>query len=292
MRRIGALAMALLLGASVLAGCGKENGSASEAAAQEQTSESFEVTTKELDLKSGDNKIYGMMYTPEDGKEKHPTVILCHGFNTNADMVDIYGKAWAKKGYLCYAFDFCGGSLGSRSDGSTTEMSVLTEVQNLSDVMDQVKELDQVDSSNLFLMGQSQGGFVAALTAAKRADEVRALVLYFPALSIPDGRRSLYSSLDEVPDEEETMGMKIGRIYTEDVYDMDPYSEITKYHGDVLICHGDKDQVVDLSYSEKAVEAYDHAELKVIPYAEHGFQAKTAKQATEYTLEFLDAHVN
>ena len=73
---------------------------------------------------------------------------------------------------------------------------------------------------------------------------------------------------------------------------MDAYEEISKYHGDVLICHGDKDQVVDLSYSEKAVEAYDNAELKVIEYAEHGFQAKTAKKATEYTLEFLDAHVN
>lgn len=290
MKKLRVIAMAILLGASVLAGCGKNTATVNESAAA--SSESISVTAEEFDLTSDGKKIYGMMYKPEDGKEKHPTVVLCHGYNTNADMLDGYGKSWAKKGYLCYAFDFCGGSIGSRSEGSSLDMSVLTEVQNLSDVMDQLLALDYVDSSNFFLMGQSQGGFVAALTAAKRSEEVKALVLYFPALSIPEGRRALYSSLDEVPDEEEIMGMTIGRKYTEDAFNLDAYEEISKYHGDVLICHGDKDQVVDLSYSEKAVEVYDHAELKVIEYAEHGFQAKTAKKATEYTLEFLDAHLD
>ncbi len=290
MKKIGAIAMSVLLGVSILTGCGKETNAANAAATTE--SSSISITTEEYDLTSDGKKLYGMMYKPEDGKDKYPTVIMCHGYNTNADMVDNYGKAWAKKGYLCYAFDFCGGSIGSRSEGSSLDMSVLTEAQNLMDVMDQLSELDYVDTSNLFLMGQSQGGFVAAYTAAQRSEQVKALVLFFPALSIPDGRRSLYSSIDEVPDEEDIMGMTIGRRYTEDVYDMDVYAEISKYHGDVLICHGDKDQVVDLSYSEKAVEAYDNADLKVIPYAEHGFQAKTAKQAIEYTLEFLDAHVN
>jgi len=35
-------------------------------------------------------------------------------------------------GYLTYTFDFCGGSvIKGKSDGLTTEMSVLTEVKDL-----------------------------------------------------------------------------------------------------------------------------------------------------------------
>lgn len=60
----------------------------------------------------------------------------------------------------------------------------------------------------------------------------------------------------------------------------------------MLICHGDKDTLVDLSYSERAVEAYDNAELKVIKYGEHGFQGKLAREAAGLTVEFLQAHTN
>ena len=42
-----------------------------------------------------------------------------------------YAKALAKKGYAVYCFDFCGGSPGSRSSGSTLEMSIFTEQKDL-----------------------------------------------------------------------------------------------------------------------------------------------------------------
>lgn len=97
--------------------------------------------------------------------------------------------------------------------------------------------------------------------------------------------------MEDIPDEEfESMGVPLGAIYAKDARSFDIYEEIGKYKGDVLICHGDKDTLVDLSYSEKAVAVYDSAELKVIQYGEHGFQGKLAREATGYTVEFLQAH--
>ena len=72
----------------------------------------------------------------------------------------------AKLGYAAYCFDFCGGSvMGSKSDGKTTDMSVLTEVADLEAVIAHIRSLPY--TGNKPLMGCSQGGFVSAITAAK-----------------------------------------------------------------------------------------------------------------------------
>ena len=52
------------------------------------------------------------------------------------DTVRQYAKAMAEMGYVSYCFDFCGGCvIKGKSDGSTTEMSVLTEVKDLEAVI-------------------------------------------------------------------------------------------------------------------------------------------------------------
>ncbi|MNI86495.1 Prolyl oligopeptidase family protein [compost metagenome] len=61
-------------------------------------------------------------------------------------------------------------------------MTVLTECEDLKAVMDYVKSLSYVDANQVTLMGFSQGGFISALTAAQRANEVEALILPFPGV--------------------------------------------------------------------------------------------------------------
>jgi hypothetical protein len=60
-------------------------------------------------------------------KEKEgilPAVILCHGFMANEKMCKDYARLFAGMGYAAFTFDFCGGGLGSRSDGKSRDMSV------------------------------------------------------------------------------------------------------------------------------------------------------------------------
>ena len=62
-------------------------------------------------------------------------------------------------GYAAYCFDFCGGSDKSKSGGSTDDMTVFTEVEDLRAVVKTVKSLGYVEPSEVYLLGSSQGGF-------------------------------------------------------------------------------------------------------------------------------------
>jgi pimeloyl-ACP methyl ester carboxylesterase len=191
-----------------------------------------------------------------------------------------------------YCFDFCGGSHQSKSDGKTTDMSVFTEKSDLEAVIAMMKNQDFVDSNNLFLMGLSQGGMVSAMTAADQPDAIRGLILLYPAFVISGSAQQNYKSIDEIPDELQFMWMRIGRRYYEDIWDYDVYGHIGAYNHDVLLIHGDRDELVPVSYSQRAVGVYPSAELKIIPGAGHGFSGKAAEQAISYMYEYIQTHLN
>lgn len=101
---------------------------------QEQTEqEALPVYTyrqQEIELENQGQKIYGIAYIPENEREKVPLVICAHGLGGSYRSNAAYAKQLASHGIAAYCFDFRGGG-GSRSDGDTTEISVMTEVSDL-----------------------------------------------------------------------------------------------------------------------------------------------------------------
>ncbi|MCM1228136.1 MAG: lysophospholipase [Clostridium sp.] len=91
-----------------------------------------------------------------------------------------YAEELAQHDIAAYCFDFRGGG-GNRSDGNTTEMSVMTEVSDLETIIIDAVEWDFVDDNRIILFGESQGGIVSAITAARHNDEVAGLILAYPA---------------------------------------------------------------------------------------------------------------
>lgn len=101
-------------------------------------------------IRHHNREIYGVSYIP-DNKEKYPIVIFSHGFNgTNIDF-ESNSEYLAANGIGAYCFDFCGGSINSKSDLKTSEMSIFTEKEDLCAVIDTIKDLDNVDNNNIFL---------------------------------------------------------------------------------------------------------------------------------------------
>ena len=234
--------------------------------------------------------IRGTEYRPEGANL--PIAIVCHGFMAWQDTVRQYCKLLAEIGYCAYCFDFCGGSVlnKGKSDGKTTEMSVLTEVQDLEAVIKYAQGLPY-NSKDILLMGCSQGGFVSALTAAKHPGLVNKLVLFYPALCIPDDARAgkmMFAKFDpqSIPEIVNCGPMKLGRCYVKDVIDMDPIEEIKSYFGPVLIAHGTKDRIVKLDYSRQAQQAYPNAKLHIIEGGAHGFGKKHDAIAMEHLRNF------
>lgn len=255
------------------------------------SSERFcEYETQELSTQRNGKEIYGVITVPQNAGDRMPAVIFSHGFGGTHSVGTQYAQALAEKGYVVYCFDFCGGSPSSQSDGSTLEMSIFTEQADLEAVISMIQGLDYVDSDNLFLMGTSQGGVVSAITGAAHPEEIRGMVLLYPAFVLVDRANELFQSRDEIPDTYYFMWMDVGRAYFELLLDYDIYREIAAYDKDVLLIHGDADHIVPLSYSEQAIAAYPSAQLKVIPGGGHGFYGEDAQQTISYIQEYLETH--
>lgn len=242
--------------------------------------------------------IRGTEYRPAG--DHLPAAIVSHGFMANQDTVRHYAKQLAEIGYAAYCFDFNGGSVaGSKSDGKTTEMSVLTEVMDLEAVIDYVASLPYIDGARVLLMGCSQGGFVSALAAARRKAQVSRLVLFYPALCIPDDARAgkmMFARFDphNVPERINCGPMKLGKRYVTDVLEMDPFAEIMPYPGPVLIVHGTKDDIVHPDYARRAYEAYRGRPdtdapvyLEMIEGGGHGFSKSHDAVAMERLIQFI-----
>jgi hypothetical protein len=243
---------------------------------------------REISCTSNGHRLYGEVFIPRS-PGKHPAVIMSHGYNgTHAGfyaMVDTL----ARMGYVCCCYDFAGGSVYSRSEGRTVDMTLFTERQNLLDVIDMVRKWDFVDKENIFLLGESQGGCVSALAAPYAADKINSIVLVFPALCIPDDGFALFPTRESVPDTVTIMGMLLGRSFYEPFYDdFDIYQEIAGYQGNVLIVHGTEDSLVKPEYAAKASNVYDRCELHLIFGAGHGFwKPEHRKLYYGYVIDFL-----
>ncbi len=248
----------------------------------------YEVAVEELSIPNGENTIYSKIYKP-DAEGQYPAIILCHGYNgTNNDFVTEC-KLYAENGYVAYAFDFCGGSVSSKSTGETSDMTLFTEKSDLIAVFNYIAELDAVDASQIVLFGGSQGGMVASLAAEELADRIIGLALYYPAFCIPDNWRDNYPDLDTVPDTFDFWGMTLGREFVVSIHDFYTFDEIGDLDKPVLILQGDQDNIAPLSYAEQAAELYENAELVVMEGEGHGFSATGAKTAREKVLDFLDS---
>ncbi len=232
-------------------------------------------------------RIYGELRIPEsDGPV--PLIILSHGFGSNSAEQQDYADAFFSHGLATYNFDFCGGGSTSRSEGTLLEMSVLTEAEDLNAVVDCFKGDPRFSAICLF--GASQGGFVSAYVAARRPGDIGCVVLEFPAIVIQDDAKARRNPDGTFPETSNALGITIGRKYSEDAVSFDLYAMLGDYPGPVLILHGDRDPIVPLCYSKRAVEAFPKAELIVIPGQGHGFTGSVRTEAMENEARFFKVH--
>ena len=260
LKLLGTLLAAVLLGA-----CGLliENAEAPTTTTVQETTQAPRVevkadgtfTQKEYTFVSNGKKIYARAYIP-DVQGPVPLVVYSHGLGASVEHDEEVQKTLAKSGVAVFSFEFAGGSSSTspKSEGATTEMSVLTELQNLRDALQFASSLPFVKADRIYLMGSSQGGFVSALMAQEAANLAGVFLLY-PAFSLPDDIRSSFPKLEEAPETFNLLGTKISKKYLVDVYPIDAYEGLSKITAPVHIYHGADDFIVPITASKKAVKA-------------------------------------
>lgn len=249
----------------------------------------YDVAVRKYPVRADGHTLYGELLTPKGKVGPLPTVICCHGFGSSYKLCkDTMGMCLAKSGYQVYCFDFYGGSKKSKSGGTMLEMSIFTEREDLSAVIDAIYDLPEVDEKHLYLLGESQGGCVAGITAPGKKDKLKAMILYYPAFCIPEDAQKKFASVDDIPQVSKTFKLDVGRIYNEKLLDYDIFEEIRHFEKPVLILHGDHDDVVDVSYGKRASEVYPNAKLKIYPGEVHGFMGKGKLKAAKDSFTFLE----
>jgi len=246
-------------------------------------------------------QIRGMQYLPngEQKSTKFPVMIISHGFTGNYISTEDYCRSFAQMGYVVFNFSFCGGGRmnedpGLKSEGESTKTTILTEVEDLIAVKDYVKELPYVDETNLILAGVSQGGLVSGLTAAKCKDEIKKLIMIYPALCIPDHARrgclgGAQYDVNNVPEIIDCKKTQLGKIFHDTVVSMDVFLELSGYKGPVLILQGLEDEIVNYSYAIRAKESYEKGQchLQLIRNVGHGFTEEQKESAVASIRQFL-----
>ncbi len=260
-------------------------------------------SVSDFQLKRDGFTIGGRMYRSKKQETGLVPVILCHGFMAGVLETEPYAKALAKAGYCSFVFEFAGGSRGLLSTGKSTDMTISSEIKDLEAVMAYVKSLDFVDYDKLVIGGGSQGGFVSGFTAAKHPDEVKKLILLYPALCIPDDCRAgqnfdMVYDPKNIPDEIHGKFVTLSGNYPREMLEVDPIDVISSFPGEVLLTCGVKDPIVNYSYMTKLTEAFlskrgktrlSDAGISFFPVqdAEHGFKEQEQAWVNTRILNWL-----
>ena len=232
--------------------------------------------TEELRVEYVGISLYGKALIP-DGDGPFPTVLYAHGAESDykADMTTL--KSLAMSGIACYTFDFYGWT--DRSTGpqgvhwfhdvprgvdDSYEKKVLQQVEDLNAVIEAAKGWDFVDTSRLYLVGSSMGGATVATAAVTHSDDIRGIVLQYPAINLNPDATVSGAPLD-----------------------------VNGYTGPVLILQGTKDVIVPMEMSQNLTAHYntlrdDHAELVIYEGQPHVFTGKYKVLAAKEIYRFLE----
>lgn len=224
---------------------------------------------------------------------KCPMVILMHGIFSSGNIVPMpaLARELAKAGIASIRFDFGG---HWRSEGEMQHMTIGNEIADALAMWEYAKSLPYV--SEIGLLGHSQGGVVASMTAgilAERGEEPAGLVLIAPGSVIQDACRNgrfFGAEFDpaDPPEYVKCFGMmKLGREYILTTQELDIYGTAKAYTGPVRLIHGSKDTIVPMSCSERFVETYGERSELIVVEGENHMITLRKKKTVDLAVEFF-----
>lgn len=240
---------------------------------------------KELKIEHDGRCNDGVFYIPD--ADTYPLIIMSHGYNGHASDFEKAGPFFAEHGIGVISYTFCGGTTRDTSGFPTTSMTLFTEKEDLLAVLRLAQSYKEVQKDSIFLFGASQGGMISALVAAEVEEEIRGLILQYPALCIPDDWNTHFKDEKDIPEQMDLWGMDLGHDFFATLRDFRVYETITTYKRPVLVMHGDQDAVVPVSYGIEAAGRYKNARLEIFHGEGHGFSAEGEKTMQEMVLAFI-----
>lgn len=229
-------------------------------------------------------------YTDLENMEKCPIVLFSHGYNGCMTDFDETRKKLSENGIASAALTFSGGSTRDKSGFPSTDMTLVSEKEDLVSLIEWALSQEWTDKERIFLFGGSMGGLVSCMAAEEMQDSLRALALLFPALCIVDDWNERFKNESDIPEEMMFWNLLLGKNFFLSMRNMDVFESLSKIALNTLIFHGDKDNIVPLKYSQKAVKTLPNAKLTVFENEGHGFSEEASKTMDQMLIEFINEY--
>jgi len=244
---------------------------------------------KDVYIKSNDLNVFGVLYNDDSIKsKKKPAIIFLHGWapqNVRAGERGTYtARKLSKSGYITLAVTMRGWP-----DTGGYDLCGWKQPQDISQVVDWIKKQEGVDPNRIGIVGYSQGGQVALLTAALN-QSVKSVVSYYPVTDI-----ALWAKKTNLP-----QGAIDGYIngvcaYEATQEDRSPVFKADQINANVLLLHGEADQRVPIKHSEIMLAALlkhkKKAQLKRMENARHGAYGPAWEGSELFVLNYLKQHL-
>ena len=243
--------------------------------------------TQEFYITNDGIRLHAKLDRPQE-LSKSPLCILIHGFTGHMEENHIIAamKAMVECGVAVLRVEMYG---HGKSGGEFRNHTLYKWVTNALAAVEYAKSLDFV--TELYLSGHSQGGLLTMLVAGMCPDDFKAILPLSPAWMIPDGPREgnlLGIPFDpkHIPDELAADQLRLSGNYIRVAQTIHVEDEIARYDGPVFIIQGDEDEVVPLSYAQKAAQLYKNAKLVIVPGDDHCY-TRHLEDVTAAIKEFL-----
>lgn len=244
-----------------------------------------------LQIPSADISLAATLHEPEgsarQANQKHPLVIICHGFIGSRIGVDrLFVKAareLTSNGFAVLRFDYggCGESAGEYGAGGLDALLSQTR-----DVLDYAFALENIDPDRVSLIGHSLGGAVSMLTASQDK-RIQSLVLW-AAVARP------YDDIVRIVGEKEYQeALLTGRTdhrgyllqdrFFQSLNGALPLRQAKQFEGDALLLHGNRDDVITVDAMfhyerELRLRRRGRCETEIIIGGDHTFSAADSYQ--------------
>jgi len=256
------------------------------------------VECQKIEIPSKSGILRGYLKGPSKvlaGKKKAPLIVIMHVLDDwcEFDLIKKQADAYAQEGYAVLTVDFDGHGY---SDGKFFDMTLSKEFEDAEAIMNYAKSLKFALEINL--IGHSQGGVVASVTAVKFSDDIKRLVLLAPGGMLADNLRAgrcfgVEFDPSNPPEKFVVFGDEIGRDYVIDAMKMDLYKMAEGFSGhNILLVSGGADPLVKEEVVRNYEKLYSKPECKnkvsfvQIPDAPHDF-AGFEPVVIENVLKFL-----
>lgn len=229
---------------------------------------------KEFYIDNDGSKMHAKLDMPENytAGEKCPLALVIHGLTGYMEETHIKAAArtFNEVGIASLRVEMFGHGM---SEGDFEQHNLFKWLNGVMAAMKYIRGLDF--ATDLYVCGHSQGGLTALLTAGMYPDAFDAAILLSPASGIPELARKgklFKEGFDPcaIPDYifvSETE--KVTADYIRAMQLIDEDDAVRRYKKPVLIVHGDEDEALPVSSSERLAGLYEDARLVVIKGDDH-----------------------